>query len=69
MMRNMKGKIFWLVRATRRVVEYRLEGERAGVVVDLLGLAPAQTKRADKKAKIRFFIQAPPVRLLTYSIS
>ena len=43
----MKGKIFWLVRATRRVVEYRLEGERAGVVVDLLGLAAAQ--RQDKR--------------------
>ena len=58
MMRNMKGKIFWLVRATRRVVEYRLEGERAGVVVDLLGLAPAQAERADKaeqQSKNTFF--------------
>ena len=46
-MRNMKGKIFRLVRVARRVVEYRLEGERAGVVVDLLGLTPAQ--RQDKR--------------------
>ena len=39
--------IFRLIRVTRRVVEYCLEGERAGVVVDLLNLAPAQ--RQDKR--------------------
>ena len=54
----MKGKIFWLIWIARRVVEYRLKREGAGVVVDLLGLAPAQTKRADKaeqQSKNTFF--------------
>ena len=50
MMRNMKGKIFRLIRfiwVARRVIEHRLKREWAGVVVDLLGLAAAQ--RQDKR--------------------